>query len=305
MKMYKTCIMLICIAAVTLMTGCAGSGPLSGSGSQSTNSVTVSVSADSVTVTARRDLKVMVFAADYRPYRDSLYADTAVMSDGKCTISSLAGGNYTVLMTDTSQGLSAILQQVPVGSGSAVSLVYAGTLDTGGSISGIIRQNGRPAARATAYIQGTPFITVADDSGGYRFSSIPFSAYRVIAKPADTIPASAVDTSTERLDSILAATDTGGVLIVKTISIIGAPSGRQVSLLTAIPHPLLLDGVEITPENPNGVFDVDLTVFIQPEETGDAGNEAYVSNENGLRLYKRIAVPAAAETVSSRSGTIK
>ena len=168
-----------------LFTGCNGRGDVAGSGSQTTNGVTVAVQSGTITVSGKAGLKVMVYSNDYLPYNDSLFADTNLINDNQCTFNALPADSYTVLIADSAQELSAIFQNIRVDESSHSS--YTDTLGSGGSVSGKIRLEGQPTPNAIAYIKGTPFFTESNDSGRYAFPSLPFGDYDIAVEFTQTL----------------------------------------------------------------------------------------------------------------------
>ena len=172
---------IVLFTMMSFIVSCTGNGPMSGSGSQTTNSITVAVRADSITVTGERDLTVQIYAAGYVPVDDSGYADTGMLCGGSCLFSALPPDTYTVLVTDPVERVSAIVQHIQVtGTGNDV---YTDSLEPGGSLGGTVQLNGQPLIAGFVYVKGTPFSTVSNETGTYRLSPLPFGSYRLSVRP--------------------------------------------------------------------------------------------------------------------------
>jgi hypothetical protein len=171
---------VILLTMVSLIVNCTN-GPVSGSGSQTTNSITLAVRADSITVTGERDMTVQIYAAGYVPVDESGYADTGMLSGGSCLFSALPPDTYTVLVTDPVEKVSAIVQHIQVtGNGNDI---YTDSLEPVGSLGGAIQLNGQPLIAGIVYVKGTPFSTVSNETGTYRLSPLPFGSYRLSVRP--------------------------------------------------------------------------------------------------------------------------
>ncbi|MBN1577346.1 MAG: hypothetical protein JW913_12380 [Chitinispirillaceae bacterium] len=149
-----------------------------GSGSQTTNGVTVAAYADSIVVTGREGLNVMLFAGDYVPIDTPPgYSDTASILVGRHRFPSLPHGFYSVLTIDENSGNAALFQEVPVGD--SIFFEETDTLRPTGSISGTVLWDETPRVECSVYSEGTPFSSATDESGRYRLSSVPVGSYHL------------------------------------------------------------------------------------------------------------------------------
>lgn len=172
---------IILIVFTWILCSCTGNDPISGSGSQTTNGVTIAVSSDSIRVTGKENSTSMLYSSSYVPFNDSGYADTVQCIDGSCLFLKVPGGMYNILVVDYNDSLAAIIQDVNIGGSSTVHI--NDSLLPYGSISGTIRQENDLLSNYAVFIRGTPFQVYSDTNGAYLFTALPMGSYRLSVMP--------------------------------------------------------------------------------------------------------------------------
>jgi hypothetical protein len=164
---------------------CGISDQSGGSGSQTTNGFTVSVNNDSLTVTAEKECTAELFGSDYLPLDDSGYRSLKPVNDGSCIFSSLEENTYTLVLNDTTENISAVIQNIPVRSTST--FFRSDSLTPPGTLSGTVIVSGEKTAGTLIYIKGTAYLTLVDSGGSYLFSRLPLGTYSLSIRKSNEI----------------------------------------------------------------------------------------------------------------------
>ena len=125
---------------------------------------------------------VAVYAAGYKPYADSGFADTLRADrNGKFAFASLEAGAYNLLVQDTAKGIAAFLAElvVPPASSAVATAKRSAELTLPGRLRGAIVDTLPRLGQARVYLPGTPFTTTAGSDGAYAFVDIPAGTYQV------------------------------------------------------------------------------------------------------------------------------
>ena len=174
------------MTAACMLSGCLTG--IAGSGSQTTNGVTVASSEKSITISADSGLSVRIFSSDFIK---SGFSGSAIMESNKHTFDSLPDGRYSVLVK-RDDGKAAFFQDIPVSASQSYRRIDS--LQATGSIRGSISgADSSPVPKGLVYIKGTPFNCITDESSEYLLDSIPPGSYQVSFHPffdsiTDTIP---------------------------------------------------------------------------------------------------------------------
>ena len=178
----RICAMLFTLLAI----GCGIADRTDGSGSQTTNGITVSIAADSITVSAKGEITAYLYSSDYLPMNDSGYHNRKSLSEEECLFSSLSPGRYTLLLRNATGDSSAIIQEIDIASDKRYTLTD--TLKQPGALSGALVHNGSKRAGDCIYIKGTPFYTTTLQEGIYDFNMLPEGSYTLSVRFSEEIP---------------------------------------------------------------------------------------------------------------------
>lgn len=174
-------VIFICLLILGCYTGCGTD--IAGSGSQTTNGVTVEAKSNSIIIKADSGLKAIVYSSDYVM---SGYSNSVTMNNAEGRFDSLSDGWYSIIVKSNT-GRAVIFQDVPVNS--IQEFRKTGILQTTGTVSGSIYKTG--LSPCLVYIKGTPFSCITFD-GIFKLDSIPVSTYKLIVNykysVVDSIP---------------------------------------------------------------------------------------------------------------------
>lgn len=179
------------ILVILFILGCGIADHSDGSGSQTTNGITVSAAADSLTVSAEEELTVHLFSSGYNPLNDSGYHHQQSLSDGGCQFKSLTPGYYTLLIQNNNGDSSAIFQNITIDDHTRTTL--SDMLRQSGTLSGILVRNNKKEAGSHIYIRGTPFAAISDPEGAYHFPQLPQGSHTLSVRFSSELPNNDID----------------------------------------------------------------------------------------------------------------
>jgi len=179
--------------------GCEG-----GSSSETVGMAEATPAADQISVRTDPGNRVGLYAADYRPFPDSGFAQsTAADSNGIALFTQLGPGQYQVLVRQVSGGKAALIPDLAVPApGHATARAR---LEATGTLTGVIADS-LPALAGVVYVPGTPFFAKGDSLMRYELAGLPQGTYRVFKAWKQTLPcdsASICARSVNRGDSTL------------------------------------------------------------------------------------------------------
>ncbi len=179
--------------------GCEG-----GSSSETVGMAEATPTADQIAVRTDPGNRVGLYAADYRPYPESGFAQsTTADSNGIALFTRLGPGQYQVLVRQVLAGKAALIPDLALpASGHATARAR---LEATGTLTGVIADS-LPALAGVVYVPGTPFFAEGDSLMRYELPGLPQGTYRVVKAWKKTLPCDSSRTcggSVNRMDSTL------------------------------------------------------------------------------------------------------
>ena len=180
--------LLLTLLTMVVVWKCAPTSSVSSGGGASETVATVVPHQNGIKVSVVADdafiVTVFIYQEAFSPKDTEYYRDTALLSDrvNEWLIPELSESIYHVFVIDSVKGEAVFFRCDNSRSDSmrhqSKNLAAFGTLS--GTVSLIFRSGGtEPAVGYNVYIQGSPFVSVTDDHGGYMLSGIPEGEYAV------------------------------------------------------------------------------------------------------------------------------
>lgn len=171
---------LIVLSALYITSICFCNGKIAGTETTNGDEVTIIAGVNSISGTAPEGFGIHVFSENYYPFNDSGFTEsTTVGAAGTFKFSNLESGIYNMYCKSDAYDSSLFIQQIKVQPADRFDTDTV-TITTPGNIDGkLIDTLYKPVKGAYAYIRGSSFFALTNDSGEYVVNHIPEGMYTV------------------------------------------------------------------------------------------------------------------------------
>lgn len=176
---------LVTAALLTLVLHCSPSvePPLSGSETTNGSALTVAVVGSMVHGKSARGFEVALYQLNFMPDTQGVPVYRTFADDsGLFRFEQIPEGAYNLFSFAPHQGgrTGAVVPSLVVGGKNSVADTV--TLDSLGSVQGVVKRDGALVGGVKIYAPGTPFSATTGPAGGYVLQGMPQGTYRIIAR---------------------------------------------------------------------------------------------------------------------------